>query len=171
MSHSVYYPLEVSIEKLLFSPQREEHSQFSMKLTFDPNRTPFVVHGVHLPSDVVRVIENGNVHALWLDRLEPNSLASRLLPEQPDCLVTCVELKDGSVLRSVPPVLRRARNHLRVLAALLLVTATATLCTASSPIWAWGGALLLVCGVRRFQTLRGLPIKRFRAYEVVTASG
>lgn len=168
MSNSVHYPLEISLDKSRLAPQREEHSQYTLGLSYSADRPATFVHDVHLPPEILAAIEAGNVRALWLDRLEPNCLASRLLPEQPDCLVTCVQLKDGAVLRSVPPALRRASCRLLLHAALLLAAAIGALCAADGPPLAWGGALLLVWGLERAQALRRLPLKRVRAHKMVT---
>jgi len=168
VSNTVHYPLEIAVEKTRFAPQRVEHSQYTMRLVYNAQCNPSVIDGVHLPPKILAAIEAQNVRALWLDRLEPNSLASRLLPEQPDCLVTCVLLKDGTALRSVPPSLQRASYRLHTHAAILLVAAVGVLCAARSPFWAWSGALLLAWGVNQVQKLRRMPLKRFRAYQVVT---
>lgn len=170
MPQTVFYPREIILEKVQFVPEREVHSQYVIALSYELGRTPVVIHDVHLPADIVAAINGQTVCALWLDRLEPNSLASRLLPEQPEGLVACVQLKNGTLLRAIPPELYRARSWLFAQFAVLFIVAAGILGTAHNPHWAWGGAVLLACALERLQTCHQIPVNKSRTYRAVTAT-
>lgn len=167
MSSTAYFPLSLTLEKYTFRPKRGNHSQYMLSMRFSEQAPPFPLHAVHLPPAILAALEEGRVAGFVASTLEVNSIARRSLEEGPDYLVTCARLKDGSLLKEEPPVLRTAKRRLWGQVAIAASVAVVLLSLADGPLPAWAGALALLGAAHWLREVRRMPGTDFTSYSTV----
>lgn len=158
MPTTVYCPLSVRVEPMVWRPVERTQPQHGLVLEYGKDKLPVTLSGVYLPESIRPAFEAGLVTKFALTELPSGGLAASVLPGAPSRLVTEIQLADCTRIKSVPPVLTRAQNRLRVQAGAAGVAASGLLCVSSAPAIAWAGALTLVLAIHWAKRAQELTI-------------